>query len=201
MALGNRYNYGNKRSNFNFQLNFLKQLSGCCDDNPTPSACPPICNAPFGDIIGITSDISPGNGWYLDEKLPILIYIENETATNSSDCSSGIAAYYAPDNISGPYIYNFSTESWDPIIYLISFWDIGTSITVIGTIPSTWYGQVEVSLDGGTTWNPIGSEISSADLAAGIITITINETSFRHRLKVLSSPTCFYYTSARTETE
>lgn len=200
MGLGNNYNYGNKRSNFNFQLNFLKNLSSCCGDNPTPSACPPLCSPPFGDIIGITNDLGPGNGWYLDEKLPILVLIESEIPVDSAECSSGRASFYPSDNKSGPYIYNTTTELWEALEYYIPSWNFGIEITIAGFIPSSWYCEVEISLDGGTSWSVLGSQISSATLASNP-TIPIASTSFRSRLKMYENATCFYYSTVHTETE
>lgn len=201
MGLGNNYNYGNKRSNFNFQLNFLKQLTGCCGDTPDPgSTCPPLCSPPSGDIIGITDDLGPGDGWYLDEKLPILILIENGIQVDSVGCPSGRAGYYPPDNKSGPYIYNSTSELWEALEYYIPSWNFGIEITISGFIPSSWYCEVEVSFDGGTSWSIIGSQMSSATLASNP-TIAISSTSFRSRLKIYENATCFYYSSVHIETE
>ena len=65
MSIGNKWKYGDKKSNFNFQLRFLREIAECCGLIPPPPPPPSVFYTATLALSGPDGQIDPGTDAYL----------------------------------------------------------------------------------------------------------------------------------------
>ncbi len=109
-------------------------------------------------------------------------------STEAVLCTQGIVEMYLSE-VAGPFTFNSTTSTWDPISVYSSIVDGGATFTLTALLTSNYSAIVVYSDNNGLTWNTLGTYKTAAEWAVGV-TLIKPAGNFIFRLAILTDTGC-----------